>query len=137
MTNNDGGIVVSLFLMAGAIAYAMLSAVAYYEKNSKNGGGPARLPRLCSGWANMGNSIVHVLLVAYMLSNSDNQSEYWVKERKLGGIEGPVFLALLNFAAGYLRFRLANDIFDRLECLRCCYWYISSRRLAALCRRGP
>ena len=48
----------------------------------------------------MGNSIVHVLLVAYMLSNSDNQSEYWVKERKLGGIEGPVFLALL-FAAGY------------------------------------
>ena len=101
MTDNDGGIVVSLFLMAGAIAYAMLSAVAYYEKNSKNGGGPARLPRLCSGWANMGNSIVHVLLVAYMLSNSDNQSEYWVKERKLGGVEGPVFLALLNFAAGY------------------------------------
>ena len=100
MTDNDGGIVVSLFLMAGAILYAMLSAVSYYEKNSKKGGA-ARLPRLCSGWANMGNSIVHVLLVAYMLSNSDNQSEYWVKERKLGGIEGPVFLALLNFAAGY------------------------------------
>ena len=100
MTDNDGGIVVSLFLMAGAILYAMLSAVSYYEKNSKKGGA-ARLPRLCSGWANMGNSIVHVLLVAYILSNSDNQSEYWVKERKLGGVEGPVFLALLNFAAGY------------------------------------
>ena len=118
------------------IRYAQCRCV--LRKDFKKGVAPPVSHGCAQGGANMGNSIVHVLLVAYMLSNSDNKSEYWVKERKLGGVEGPVFLALLNFAAGYFcASRLANDIFDRLECLRCCYWYISSRRLAALCRRGP
>ena len=61
----------------------------------------------------MGNSIVHVSFGLY-LSNSDNQSEYWVKEQ-LGGI-GAVFLALLNFAAGYFALRAGEPtFFDRLD----------------------
>jgi hypothetical protein len=101
---NDGGVVVGLFLMVAAISHAMFSAVSYYEKNTKANENQdlekVRIVRLLSGWANIGNAAIHVLLVIYTLSNMDNQSEYWLKERELGGIEGPVFLTLLNLSAG-------------------------------------
>ncbi|KAL7540974.1 hypothetical protein ACHAXR_010532 [Thalassiosira sp. AJA248-18] len=107
-TSNDGGIVASLFLMTGTIAFAICNMIALYESSTRtttptaNGSGNsnARLLRLLSGWANMGNSFIHILLTIYMLSNTTNDSEYWVEERKLGGIEGPVGLAILNFLAG-------------------------------------
>jgi hypothetical protein len=99
--SNDGGIVASLFLMVVTLSYTMFSAVAYYEKRSPNN----NLMRLLSGWANIGNSAIHVLLIIYTLSNADNTSPYWLKERELGGIEGPVFLALLNGGVGILALR--------------------------------
>lgn len=94
---NDGGVVVSLFLMVVAIAYALFAAVAYYESATRTARGN-RLLRLLSGAANIGNSVTHVLLVVYTLANSSNESKYWVEERRLGGIEGPVFLAVMNAA---------------------------------------
>lgn len=53
----------------------------------------------------MGNSVIHVLLVIYMIANSDEESEYWIKERQLGGIEGPVFLTMFNCLAGIFALR--------------------------------
>ena len=100
---NDGGIVVSLLFMVATLSYAMFSAVAYYDRYQN--GHPCYLVRLLSGWANMGNCAIHVLLVIYTLSNADNTSAYWLKERELGGIEGPVFLAVLNGAAGLCALR--------------------------------
>jgi len=101
---NDGGIVLGLFLMVTAIWGAMVSSVAYYHTHAPFAfpeESSARVLRLLSGTSNIGNGVVHVMLVVYMLANADNQSEYWIEERKLGGIEGPVGLAVLNIAAGY------------------------------------
>lgn len=104
---NDGGIVASLFFMTAAIAFAIFNVVTLYESSTRttrtadttiNNG--ARLLRLLSGWANLGNSVIHILLTIYTLANANNDSDYWVEERKIGGIEGPVGLAVLNFLAG-------------------------------------
>ena len=99
---NDGGIVASIFFMAAAISFAIFNAVALYESSTRTdtNNENARLLRLLSGWANLGNSFIHILLTIYTLSNSNNESEYWVEERKLGGIEGPVGLVVINFLAG-------------------------------------
>ena len=99
---NDGGVVLALFFMAGTIAVVIFSVVIYFESCTRSTtDADPRLIRLISGWANIGNSAIHILLTIYMLSNANNESEYWVEERKLGGVEGPVGLAVLNFAAGY------------------------------------
>uniref|UniRef100_A0A7S2AQD0 Uncharacterized protein n=1 Tax=Octactis speculum TaxID=3111310 RepID=A0A7S2AQD0_9STRA len=95
---NDGGVVLVLFLMVAAIAYALFTAVSFYAESTPSTS--TSLLRLLSGWANVGNSVTHVLLIVYTLANGNNNSEYWIEERKLGGIEGPVFLAILNLAAG-------------------------------------
>ena len=99
---NDGGVVVALFLMVAAIAFAIFNAVATYESSTSTADfdTKARLFRLLSGWANIGNSYTHVLWVLYMQANKENESEYWIEERKLGGVEGPVGLAIFNFLAG-------------------------------------
>jgi hypothetical protein len=104
---NDGQVVVSLCLMVAAIEYAMVSAVVYYAHASSTtkSKDPSRLPRLLSGWANIGNSVVHVLLLVYMTANHGNQSEFWAKERELGGVEGPAVIMLLNLAAGVCALR--------------------------------
>jgi hypothetical protein len=103
---NDGGIVVTLLLMVATLSYAMFSAVAYYDRSTpQNSSTPSNLVRLLSGWANIGNCAIHVLLVIYTLSNAGNTSAYWLKERELGGIEGPVFLAVLNGAVGLCALR--------------------------------
>lgn len=99
---NDGGVVLTLFFMAATIAFSVISAVRYYESSTRTAtDADARLLRLISGWANIGNCIVHILLAIYIISNATNHSDYWVEERKLGGIEGPIGLAVLNFFAGY------------------------------------
>lgn len=101
---NDGGIVAALFFMTATIAYVIIYTVTLYESSTRTDAVPvegnARLLRLLSGWANLGNAFIHVLLTIYMLANTNNGSEYWVEERKLGGIGGPVGLALFNFFAG-------------------------------------
>mmetsp|Transcript_14245 Transcript_14245/g.21974 ORF Transcript_14245/g.21974 Transcript_14245/m.21974 type:complete len:184 (-) Transcript_14245:80-631(-) len=115
--SNDGGIVLSLFLMVAAIAYALLNAIVVYERST----GIAintktdyyhRLLRLLSGWANLGNSVVHILLIVYTLAHKGNDSDYWIEERKLGGIEGPVGLTVLNFLVGLSALRGYSMMFS-------------------------
>ena len=107
---NDGGIVVALFLMTATITGAIIGTVSLYERSTeaaadRHGTSRARLLRLLAGWANLGNSAIHVLLTAYTLSNAANDSAYWTAERALGGVEGPVGLAVLNCAAGLCALR--------------------------------
>ena len=95
---NDGGVVLSLFLMVVAISYAFFSCIALYERSSAataSEGANLRLLRMLSGFANLSNSCIHVLLTIYMKANETNLSDYWLEERKLGGIEGPVGLVIL------------------------------------------
>ena len=100
---NDGGVVLSIFLMVAAISYALFSCIALYERSSAaattSEGANLRLLRMLSGFANLSNSCIHVLLTIYMKANETNLSDYWLEERKLGGIEGPVGLVILNLAA--------------------------------------
>mmetsp|Transcript_15608 Transcript_15608/g.23645 ORF Transcript_15608/g.23645 Transcript_15608/m.23645 type:complete len:188 (+) Transcript_15608:71-634(+) len=99
--NNDGGIVLTLLLMAATIAYALFQSVLHYERStSSSSDHPCRPLRLLSGWSNIGNSVAHILLTMCILSNAKNDSEYWLNERKLGGIEGPVVLAIINLVVG-------------------------------------
>jgi hypothetical protein len=111
MAGNDGGVVVSLFLMVAAMAFALITAVTFYAHTSSKTKDPSRLPRLLSGWANIGNSVIHILLIVITKANENNESEYWVKERALGGIEGPAVITLLNFAAGMFALRDGNMAF--------------------------
>ena len=60
---NDGGVVLALFFMVATIAIAIFSAVGYYESSTRTANdADARLLRLISGWANIGNCIVHIFL---------------------------------------------------------------------------
>ena len=99
---NDGGVVLSLFLMVTSISYALFSCIAIYERSAATTAAESatlRLLRKLSGFANLSNSFIHILLTVYMKANESNLSEYWIEERKLGGIEGPVGLVILNLAA--------------------------------------
>ena len=81
----DGGVVLTLFLCVAAITYAMLSAIKLFvgakypkERNER------RLVRLLSGSANLGNGIVHALLIAVLYANRNSSINFYVKELEEG-----------------------------------------------------
>ena len=81
----DGGVVLTLFLCVAAITYAMFSAIKLFvgakypkERNER------RLVRLLSGSANVGNGIVHALLIAVLYANRDSSINFYVKELEEG-----------------------------------------------------
>mmetsp|Transcript_1458 Transcript_1458/g.3286 ORF Transcript_1458/g.3286 Transcript_1458/m.3286 type:complete len:192 (+) Transcript_1458:160-735(+) len=105
--STDGGVVLSLFLMVGAITYALYTFISVYVSNSNkimdsNETTTQALVRLFSAGANIGNSIIHILLVVYIKANEGSDGAFWAKERELeaDGIGGPLGLAIMNFAAG-------------------------------------
>ena len=60
-TPNDSGIVLVLFCMMAALAYAVVSAVSLYAAATHN------RVRLLSGWANVGNAFVHAFLILLLI----------------------------------------------------------------------
>jgi hypothetical protein len=81
----DGGVVLTLFLCVAAITYAMFSAIKLFvgakypkERNER------RLVRLLSGSANLGNGIVHALLIAVLYANRNSSINFYVKELEEG-----------------------------------------------------
>ncbi len=103
---NDGGIILSIFLMVAAITYAVYAGTSVYvTHNTKTDSDETTvqtLIRTLSALANIGNSVIHLLLIIYIKVNAGNEEPYWVRERELeaDGIGGPLGLAILNFAAG-------------------------------------
>ena len=77
---NDGGVVLALLVAALTIAISLIAAVSFYVAASPT---TKSAPRLVSGFANVGNGVIHLILTVYMLSNSHNQSPYWLKEREV------------------------------------------------------
>lgn len=105
--SNDGGIILSLFLMVAAITYAMYASITVYVYNKERKEGSTETTiqshvRTLSAWANIGNSVVHLLLIVYIKVNEGSEEAYWVRERELeqDGIGAPVGLTIINFAAG-------------------------------------
>ena len=50
----------------------------------------------------MGNGVAHAPLTLYMSANAGRSDHFFVKERELGGLEGPAALTLINVAVGLL-----------------------------------
>ena len=50
----------------------------------------------------MGNGVAHAPLTLYILANAGRSDHFFVKERELGGLEGPGALALIKVAVGLL-----------------------------------
>ena len=74
---NDGGIVVALVLLIAALCAVYFSAIVLYasatdvvlSREKKEKVVPARrLARLLAGWANVGNAVVHALLVIMLVA---------------------------------------------------------------------
>ena len=74
---NDGGIVVALVLLIAALCAVYFSAIVLYasatdvvlSREKKEKVVPARrLARLLAGWANVGNAVVHALLVIMLVT---------------------------------------------------------------------
>ena len=122
---NEGGIVLSLFLMVASITYAVYASVTVCVNNKEKVEDcnestiQTRVRTLCA-CANIGNSVVHLLLIIYTKVNEDSNEPYWVKERELDadGIGGLLGLTILNFVAGmcslhrvYLSFPLVWNSF--------------------------
>ena len=81
----DGGVVLTLFLMVAAITFAIFYHVLLYvgarypkERNER------RLVRLLSGTANMGNGVVHALLIAVLYANRHSPLTFYVSELEEG-----------------------------------------------------
>ena len=55
-----------------------------------------------SGSANLGNGVAHAPLTLYISANAGRSDHFFVKERELGGLEGPGALALIKVAVGLL-----------------------------------
>jgi hypothetical protein len=105
MSEVEGGIVVSLFLMVAAITFATYASVTTYVQNTKPDSTETPVQtqvRMLAASANLANCIIHLLLIMYMNANAGSDEPYWAHEREIGadGIGGPVFLAIFNFAAG-------------------------------------
>eukprot|EP00751_Fragilariopsis_kerguelensis_P021711 CAMPEP_0170885230 /NCGR_PEP_ID=MMETSP0734-20130129/35693_1 /TAXON_ID=186038 /ORGANISM="Fragilariopsis kerguelensis, Strain L26-C5" /LENGTH=193 /DNA_ID=CAMNT_0011270477 /DNA_START=51 /DNA_END=632 /DNA_ORIENTATION=- len=106
--SNDGGIVLSIFLMVAALTFAMYSAISVYAHHRPSGtpneSRTQSLVRILSAWANIGNAVVHAMLIVYIQANAGGETNavYWAREKELeaDGIGGPLGLTVLNFAAG-------------------------------------
>ena len=108
--SNDGGIILTLFFMATIISYFTFTSVGIYEGQQPDASKASWLRKL-SGVSNLGNALLHILLIIYTISNYENNSEYWLEERKLGGIEGLVALTIINSISSLCALYLKKMIF--------------------------
>ena len=95
---NDGGMVVVLVLLMGALSYAAISAVHFYVTATATRD-RARLPRLLSGWANIGNCFFHILVVCQLLTDTENLSKFFDDAEQP---TAAIVLAVLNGAIGLI-----------------------------------
>jgi|EP00966_Prymnesium_polylepis_P140471 hypothetical protein len=103
---NDGAIVVALVLLVAALCTAFFGAVALYAsadivltgEQKQKYVRARRLARLLSGWANVGNAVVHALLIAMLLSDTARYKVFFPDEAEMP--IGPVFLLIANAYVG-------------------------------------
>ena len=103
---NDGGVVVALVLLVAALSGVFFGAVALYSsadivltgEQRQKSVRARRLARLLSGWANVGNAVVHVVLVAMFLTETERYKVYFPDEAVMP--VGPIALVLVNAIVG-------------------------------------
>lgn len=77
--NNDGGVVVALVLLMAGLCAIFFGAVALYasadivltNQQKQKSVRARRLARLLSGWANIGNAVVHALLIVMLVTDTE------------------------------------------------------------------
>jgi len=104
--NNDGGVVVALVLLMAALAAVFFAAITLYSscdivlsKEQKEKSVRARrLARLLSGWSNIGNAVVHLLLIITFLSDTERYKMFFPDEAETP--IGPALLLVVNGLVG-------------------------------------
>ena len=89
---NDGGVVVALVVLVGALAMTMVGALSLYA--SRN----VLLARLLCGWANVANAVIHVLLMVLLRSDTERFLKAGIDDAD--NLVGPGVLMLLNLVVG-------------------------------------
>mmetsp|Transcript_38511 Transcript_38511/g.128776 ORF Transcript_38511/g.128776 Transcript_38511/m.128776 type:complete len:191 (+) Transcript_38511:35-607(+) len=105
-SKNDGGVIAALVLLMAALAALFFSAVMLYasaevtlSKEQKEKTVRARrLARLLSGWSNVGNAVVHALLVIMLLTDTERYKVFFPDEAEMP--IGPVVLGAINGFVG-------------------------------------
>lgn len=103
--HNDGGIVATLALLVIALDAVFFSAIALYAsadivltmKQKQKTIRARRLARLLSGWANVGNAAVHVLLITMLMTDTHRYSAFFPAAKMP---IGPAALLLVNAIVG-------------------------------------
>mmetsp|Transcript_70598 Transcript_70598/g.117226 ORF Transcript_70598/g.117226 Transcript_70598/m.117226 type:complete len:193 (+) Transcript_70598:17-595(+) len=103
---NDGGIVVALVLLIAMLCTVFFSAIVLYAsadiaitKDQKEKTVRARrIARLLSGWANIGNAVVHALLIVMLVSDTKRFKVFFPDEAEMPA--GPIGLLVLNALVG-------------------------------------
>ena len=103
---NDGGIVLALLLLIAALCAVFYSSIALYASapTKEPASFPARLARLLSGWANVGNAVTHGLLIVVLLTDKGRYGAYFPDEVN-SYAAGPVCLGLINGLIGFFSLR--------------------------------
>lgn len=103
---NDGGVVVALVLLMAMLCTVFFSAVALYtsadialpnyqkEKTVR----ARRVSRLLSGWANIGNAVVHTLLTIMLVTDTERYKVFFPDEAETPA--GPIGLVVVNALVG-------------------------------------
>ena len=106
---NDGGLIVALVLMMGALSAVFFSAIRLYasadeytlSNEKKEKCVPARrLAKLLSGWANVGNAVVHALLVTAELTDPERYKAFFPDDFETTLPWGPIILGVINGLVG-------------------------------------
>jgi len=104
---NDGGIVVALVLMTIALCTVFFSSIVVYHgatdmvltyEKKKRMVPARRLARLLAGWANVGNAVVHALLVTMLVTDVERYKVFFPDEAEKP--IGPVILGVVNLLIG-------------------------------------
>ena len=97
--SNDGGLVAALMLLVGFLVCGLLLCLWLYVLASKESEkrAPAML-RLISGYANISNAVVHLLLILLLRSNTKKYVDAGIDDAE--NVTGPLVLLVINGLLG-------------------------------------
>jgi len=94
---NDGGIVAALVILIGGLALGVIGACSLYVAATT--ASARHLLHILSSVSNLGNAVVHALLVVY-LSFADTEKLTQLGVQDADSVGGPLFLLLVNGGFG-------------------------------------
>jgi len=103
---NDSGVIVALVLLMATTCAVFFGAVTLYascdivlpKEQKEKSVRARRLARLLSGWANMGNAVVHLLLIIALQTDTERYKLFFPDEAETP--VGPAVLLVINGLVG-------------------------------------